>query len=52
MSTPKLEGSPALKTEVMFEGVRYTYSLGAAAAHALPKEEPYRCNPEEPKPTG
>lgn len=52
MSTPKLEGSPALKTDVMLEGIRYTGSLGAAAEHSLPNYYPYRFNTDEHDPTG
>ncbi len=36
----------------MFEGVRYTESLGAAATHALPNYYPYRFQEGEPDPTG
>lgn len=52
MSTPKLEGSPALKTDVMFEGIRYTEALGAAAEHSLPNYYPYRFKSGEHDPTG
>lgn len=52
MPTAKLEGSPALKTAVMFEGIRYTHALGAAAAHSLPNYYPYRFRPGEHDPTG
>ena len=50
MST--LAGSPALKVQVMCEGIRYTPALGAAAAHSMPNYYPYRFKPGEPDPTG
>ena len=50
MST--LTGSPALKVQVMCEGIRYTPALGAAAAHSMPNYYPYRFKPGEPDPTG
>ena len=37
-----LTGSPALKVQVMCEGIRYTPALGAAAAHSMPNYYPYR----------
>lgn len=52
MSTSKLAGSPALKTDVMFEGIRYTEALGAAAEHSLPNFYPYRFKDGEHDPTG
>ncbi|WP_405234320.1 radical SAM protein [Lentisalinibacter salinarum] len=52
MSTEKLQGSPALKTGVMFEGIRYTDALGAAAEHSLPNYYPYRFKQGERDPTG
>ena len=52
MSTPKLAGSPALKTDVMFEGIRYTDALGAAAEHSMPNYYPYRFKAGERDPTG
>ncbi|MDX1500441.1 MAG: hypothetical protein R3176_11115 [Woeseiaceae bacterium] len=52
MPAPALEASPALKTELMFEGVRYTPALGAAAEHALPNYYPYRFRDGEHDPTG
>ena len=52
MSPPALQGSPALKTAVMFEGIRYTDALGAAAEHSLPNYYPYRFRPGEHDPTG
>lgn len=52
MPTVKLDGSPALKTAVMFEGIRYTEALGAAAAHSLPNYYPYRFKAGEKDPTG
>ncbi len=50
MST--LTGSPALKVQVMCEGIRYTPALGAAAAHSMPNYYPYRFKEGEPDPTG
>lgn len=50
MST--LTGSPALKVEVMCEGIRYTPALGAATAHSMPNFYPYRFKPGEHDPTG
>lgn len=50
MST--LTGSPALKVQVMCEGIRYTPALGAAAAHSMPNYYPYRFKPGEHDPTG
>ncbi len=52
MSVAKLHGSPALKTTVMFEGIRYSDALGAAAEHSLPNFFPYRFKPDEHDPTG
>jgi hypothetical protein len=37
-----LTGSPALKVQVMCEGIRYTPALAAAAAHSMPNYYPYR----------
>lgn len=45
-------GSPALKVQVMCEGIRYTDALGRAAAHSMPNYYPYRFKPGEPDPTG
>jgi hypothetical protein len=50
MST--LTGSPALKVQVMCEGIRYTESLGRAAGHSMPNYYPYRFKPGEHDPTG
>ena len=50
MST--LTGSPALKVQVMCEGIRYTPALGAAAAHSMPNYYPYRFKEGEADPTG
>ena len=52
MSMSKLAGSPALKTDVMFEGIRYTEALGAAAEHSMPNFYPYRFKAGEHDPTG
>src|SRR5512137_2573304 len=48
----RLTGSPALKVQVMCEGIRYTEALGRAAAHSMPNFYPYRFKPGEPDPTG
>jgi hypothetical protein len=42
----------ARKLDLMFDGVRYTDSLGQAATHAFPNWYPYRFAPGEPDPTG
>jgi hypothetical protein len=47
-----LTGSPALKVQVMCEGIRYTDALGRAATHSMPNFYPYRFKPGEPDPTG
>jgi hypothetical protein len=47
-----LTGSPALKVQVMCEGIRYTESLGRAAGHSMPNYYPYRFKPGEHDPTG
>jgi len=52
MSKPVLTASPALKTELMFEGVRYSDALAEAAASALPNFYPYRFRKGEVDPTG
>lgn len=52
MARPALSGSPALKTAVMFEGIRYSDALGRAAEHSLPNFYPYRFKPGEEDPTG
>ncbi len=52
MPTIVLEASPALKTELMFEGIRYSDALAEAAEHALPNFYPYRFKEGEIDPTG
>ena len=52
MPTRELGPSPRLKTELMFEGLRYTEALGKAARHSLPNYYPYRFARDEPDPTG
>jgi hypothetical protein len=52
MPEHNLGASPSIKTELMFEGVRYSEALGAAAAHSLPNYYPYRFAKDEPDPTG
>src|SRR4051794_11265032 len=47
-----LTGSPALKVQVMCEGIRYTESLGLAARHSMPNYYPYRFKAGEHDPTG
>ena len=41
-----------IKVDVMFDGVRYTPALGAAAATSAPNFYPYRFAAGEPDPTG
>lgn len=48
----KLARSPQLKVDLMFEGIRYSEALGAAAQGAFPNYYPYRFGPDEPNPTG
>ncbi len=45
-------GSPALKIQVMCEGIRYTEALGQAALHSMPNYYPYRFKAGERDPTG
>jgi hypothetical protein len=52
MTAPTLPSSAQLKIELMFDGIRYSDSLGAAAEHAFPNFYPYRFRPGEPNPTG
>ncbi len=47
-----LTDSPALKVQVMCEGIRYTDALGRAALHSMPNYYPYRFKPGEHDPTG
>lgn len=47
-----LTGSPALKVQVMCEGIRYTEALGRATAHSMPNYYPYRFKEGEHDPTG
>lgn len=47
-----LTGSPALKVQVMCEGIRYSEALGRAASHSMPNYYPYRFKPGEHDPTG
>jgi hypothetical protein len=46
--------SPAskFKLDLLFEGIRYTDSLGKAAGHSFPNFYAYRFQPGEPNPTG
>jgi hypothetical protein len=52
MTIDKLPDSAQLKADLMFEGLRYSDALGAAAAHAYPNFYPYRFEKGEPDPTG
>ena len=52
MSSNRLTGSARLKLELMFDGLRYSEALGAAAANAFPNYYPYRFQPHEKNPTG
>jgi hypothetical protein len=52
MSIQTFPESARLKIDLMFEGLRYSEALGAAAAHAFPNFYPYRFQPGEPNPTG
>lgn len=52
MTIDKLPASAQLKADLMFEGLRYSEALGAAAAHAYPNFYPYRFEKGEPDPTG
>ncbi len=47
-----MDASTALKTELMFEGVRYTEALAEAAELAVPGYYPYRFREGEADPTG
>ena len=47
-----LTGSPALKVQVMCEGIRYTEALGRATAHSMPNYYPYRFKEGEHDPSG
>ena len=52
MHKQAMHASPALKTEVMFEGVRYSDALAQAAELALPNFYPYKFKKGESDPTG
>ncbi len=52
MPSRQLGASPALKTELMFEGIRYSSALAEAAEHSLPNYYPYRFKKGEEDPTG
>ena len=52
MSSNRLTGSARLKLDLMFDGLRYSEALGAAAANAFPNYYPYRFQPHEKNPTG
>jgi hypothetical protein len=47
-----LPPTAALKLDLMFDGIRYSRALGAAAEHAFPNFYPYRFQAGEPDPTG
>ncbi|MCB2100560.1 MAG: hypothetical protein KDE22_06805 [Rhodobacterales bacterium] len=52
MAMTDLPPQARLKSDLMFNGLRYTPSLGAAAEHAFPNWSPYRFQPGEANPTG
>ena len=52
MTPETLPESARLKIELMFDGVRWSESLGSAAEHAFPNFYPYRFSPEEQRETG
>lgn len=52
MTPDTLPPSAARKLDLMFDGIRYSPALGAAAGHAYPNYYPYRFRPGEPNPTG
>jgi len=52
MINDSLPPSARLKLDLMFQGIRYSDALGAAAGHAFPNFYPYRFQPGEPNPTG
>lgn len=52
MALKALPPSARLKTDLMFNGIRYSEALGEAAQHAFPNYYPYRFQPDEPDPTG
>jgi hypothetical protein len=52
MAIDQLPTTAALKLDLMFEGLRYTDSLGDAASHAYPNFYPYRFSTGEHDPTG
>jgi hypothetical protein len=47
-----LDPASKLKLDLMFEGIRYTATLGKAAEHSFPNFYPYRFQPGEQNPTG
>ena len=47
MNMNLLTGSARLKLDLMFDGLRYSRALGAAAEHAFPNYYPYRFQPGE-----
>lgn len=47
-----LPPSVAAKLVLLFDGIRYSDALGAAAAHSFPNFYPYRFRPGERNPTG
>lgn len=51
MAIDKLPPSAQWKADLLFEGLRYTQSLGNAAKHAYPNFYPYRFAKGEPDPT-
>lgn len=51
-SLRSLPPSVQTKLTLLFEGIRYSEALGAAAGEAFPNFYPYRFAPGEPNPTG
>ncbi|TPW09655.1 MAG: hypothetical protein FD130_2449, partial [Halothiobacillaceae bacterium] len=52
MALTSLPTAAKFKLDLMFEGIRYSESLGEAAEHSFPNFYPYRFQPGEKDPTG
>lgn len=52
MGLRNLPGPVRTKIDLLFEGIRYTDSLGEAGKHSFPNFYPYRFQPGERDPTG
>lgn len=52
MTLKDISPSAHFKLELMFDGIRYSESLGAAAEHSYPNYYPYRFEAGEDNPTG